>query len=50
MRLSRNNCIFDTELETLEIKRARYDIKAAQTKIRTVGLPERLAQRLDVGQ
>ena len=31
-------------------RRLEYDVEAAQARIRAAGLPERLAQRLEVGQ
>lgn len=34
----------------VEFRRLEYDIKAAQKKIRDVGLPERLARRLEIGK
>ena len=34
----------------VRFRRLEYDIAAAQAKIRAAGLPERLAQRLEVGQ
>ena len=35
---------------TVRFRRLEYDIAAAQAKIREAGLPERLAERLEVGQ
>ncbi len=35
---------------TIELRRLEYDIAAAQKKIRAAGLPERLAERLEVGR
>ena len=43
-------CIFDTEKHTVEIKRAGYNIKAVQDKIKKAGLPLFLAERLAVGR
>ena len=42
--------IYDTEEQTVWIKRVAYDIEAAQDKIRKVGLPEFLAERLQYGR
>jgi diadenosine tetraphosphatase ApaH/serine/threonine PP2A family protein phosphatase len=42
--------IYDTELRTVTFHRVPYDIAAAQEKIFTAGLPERLAVRLEEGQ
>ena len=42
--------IFDTESQTLSLKREAYDVAAAQAKIVAAGLPEVLAQRLAVGR
>jgi diadenosine tetraphosphatase ApaH/serine/threonine PP2A family protein phosphatase len=38
--------LLDLKKETLSIRRVPYDIRSAQEKIRTVGLPESLALRL----
>ena len=35
---------------TVHFRRLPYDIAAAQAKIRKAGLPERLAERLAIGQ
>lgn len=43
-------CIYDTEEQTVSIKRAMYDVATAQEKIRRAGLPEILAYRLALGQ
>ena len=43
-------CIFDPDLQRIEIKRVEYDLKTAQKKILEAGLPEILAQRLAIGQ
>jgi predicted phosphodiesterase len=42
--------IFDSDTDTIEIKRIEYDIKSAQGKIQKAGLPEYLAGRLSVGR
>jgi diadenosine tetraphosphatase ApaH/serine/threonine PP2A family protein phosphatase len=42
-------CVYDTGLKKLWIRRVAYDIERAQKKIREAGLPEFLAQRLEVG-
>ena len=42
--------LYDLKDRTLRFRRLEYDIAAAQAKIRAAGLPERLAQRLEVGQ
>ena len=42
--------IWDTELETFEFRRVRYDIKGAQRAIRKAKLPERFALRLETGR
>ena len=36
--------------QTIELRRLDYDIATAQAKIRAVGLPERLAERLALGK
>jgi predicted phosphodiesterase len=41
--------IFEIETATLTYHRVPYDVEAAGAKIRAVGLPQRLAQRLDDG-
>ena len=41
--------IFDSDTDTIEIKRIEYDIKSTQEKIQKAGLPEHLASRLSVG-
>jgi len=43
-------CIFDPDLNRIEVKRVTYDIAGAQKKILEAGLPEMLARRLSVGQ
>lgn len=42
--------VFDTETRTVTIRRAAYDVAAAQAKIIEAGLPDVLAQRLGVGR
>ena len=42
--------ILDTDTRTLQLRRAEYDIPAAQAKILAAGLPDVLAQRLAVGR
>ncbi len=37
------------EQATIELRRVAYDIAAAQRRMRTAGLPERLAERLEFG-
>jgi diadenosine tetraphosphatase ApaH/serine/threonine PP2A family protein phosphatase len=41
--------IYDTETKTASIRRVEYDIAAVQAKIRRAGLPEMLANRLEIG-
>ncbi len=43
-------CIYDPDLDRIEIKRASYDIPKAQSKIYSAGLPEFLAKRIAVGE
>jgi len=43
-------CIYDPDLQRIEIKRIAYDVKKAQEKIIQAGLPEVLAHRLAIGQ
>jgi len=43
-------CIYDTDMQMIEIKRTKYNIKLAQRKIIEAGLPEFLAQRLTHGR
>jgi len=38
--------IYDTDENTVDLRRVPYDINLAQQKIIEVGLPERLAERL----
>ena len=42
--------IYDTKIKEIELRRLPYDIAATQEKIRKVGLPERLAKRLELGK
>lgn len=42
--------IYDMEQKELEFRRLEYDVKVTQEKIRKVGLPERLAKRLEIGK
>lgn len=42
--------VYDDEASVVEIRRAAYDVNAAQKKIRDAGLPERLASRLAEGR
>ena len=41
--------LYDPMARTVRFRRLEYDIAAAQAKIREAGLPERLAERLEVG-
>jgi diadenosine tetraphosphatase ApaH/serine/threonine PP2A family protein phosphatase len=41
--------VWDTDAATFDFRRVAYDRAAAQEAIRTAGLPERFAQRLDFG-
>jgi len=43
-------CIHDTSEHWVELRRLEYDIYTAQDKIRAAGLPERLAERLELGK
>jgi predicted phosphodiesterase len=43
-------CIYDPDLERLEVRRIPYAVERAQQKILEAGLPDILAQRLAVGQ
>jgi predicted phosphodiesterase len=43
-------CIYHFEKNVIEQRRVKYDVAAAQKKIRQVGLPERLADRLSYGR
>lgn len=42
--------IYDTAERTVSYRRLEYDIAAAQARIRAAGLPDRLADRLALGQ
>jgi len=42
--------IYDADAGTIELRRLEYDIATAQKKIRAAGLPERLAERLELGR
>jgi diadenosine tetraphosphatase ApaH/serine/threonine PP2A family protein phosphatase len=42
--------IFDSDTDTIEIKRIEYDIHSTQEKIQNAGLPEYLASRLLLGR
>ena len=42
--------LYNPKERTVRFRRLEYDIAAAQAKIREAGLPERLAERLAVGQ
>ena len=42
--------IYDPQTKEVRFRRLNYDIVAAQERIRRAGLPERLAQRLAVGE
>lgn len=42
--------IYDVDTKEMEFRRLAYDIAKAQEKIRKVGLPERLAKRLELGK
>lgn len=41
--------IFDMDVKEIELRRLEYDIDKAQNKIRSAGLPDRLADRLALG-
>ncbi len=43
-------CIYDTQLQTIELRRVPYNIHEAQRKIIEAGLPRTLASRLAVGR
>ncbi|HEY2124808.1 MAG TPA: metallophosphoesterase family protein [Chthoniobacterales bacterium] len=43
-------CVFDTEHNTVEQRRVKYDMKVAQDKIIRAGLPRLLAERLALGR
>ncbi len=42
--------VYDTEFQTLRLKRVEYDVAGAQKKIIAAGLPEILADRLSIGR
>lgn len=42
--------LYNTQRNTIELRRIEYDIEAAQKRNRDAGLPERLAARLAVGK
>ena len=42
--------LYDPAERMVHFRRLEYDIAAAQAKVREAGLPERLAERLEVGQ
>ena len=48
-RRSAAYAIYDSTEKTVVIRRTEYDIRATQQKIRAVGLPEMLADRLSLG-
>lgn len=41
--------LYDSAARTVEFRRTCYDIAAAQRSIRSAGLPEKMARRLDLG-
>ncbi|MGI8820055.1 MAG: metallophosphoesterase family protein [Chthoniobacterales bacterium] len=43
-------CVYHTEAQMVEQRRIRYDMAAAQRKIRQAGLPRLLAERLELGR
>ena len=43
-------CIYDTNLNTITLRRLEYDIGGAQNAILAAGLPKKLAERLSVGR
>jgi len=43
-------CLLDTEKRLLSFHRVAYDIELTQAKMRAVGLPKYLAQRLSEGR
>lgn len=43
-------CIYDTDFNTITLRRVEYDIEAAQAGIIAAGLPQFLAERLKLGQ
>ena len=42
--------LYDPIARTIRFRRVEYDVAAAQAKVREAGLPERLAERLAMGQ
>jgi diadenosine tetraphosphatase ApaH/serine/threonine PP2A family protein phosphatase len=42
--------IYDVKAKEIELRRLAYDLGTTQNKIRKVGLPERLAKRLELGK
>ena len=42
--------LYDPLARTIRFRRVEYDVAAAQAKVREAGLPERLADRLALGQ
>jgi diadenosine tetraphosphatase ApaH/serine/threonine PP2A family protein phosphatase len=43
-------CLLDTDAKRLTFRRVEYDVELTQAKIRAVGLPDYLAQRLSEGR
>jgi diadenosine tetraphosphatase ApaH/serine/threonine PP2A family protein phosphatase len=43
-------CVIDTDARQIEFHRVSYDVELTQAKMRAVGLPEYLAQRLEEGR
>jgi predicted phosphodiesterase len=43
-------CVYDVENNSVEQRRVKYDVAAAQKKIITAGLPHLLAERLAIGR
>ncbi|CAN5649875.1 metallophosphoesterase family protein [soil metagenome] len=43
-------CVYDTETNTVEQRRLKYDMPTAQRKIIQAGLPRLLAERLELGR
>jgi diadenosine tetraphosphatase ApaH/serine/threonine PP2A family protein phosphatase len=43
-------CVYDTELQEVELRRIEYDLRGAQAAILAAGLPEKLATRLEKGR
>ncbi len=42
--------IYEPQARKIRFRRLEYDIAAAQERIRMAGLPDRLAERLGLGQ